>query len=207
METCFPQLLLFSPHFTDLLPGGWLWSSGHVWWGCLSACLIQQQHKGPATVVCTFEPLKAASADFCGFQGKGVHSEVRGGSLQCENNTELWFRLQTRCLAWISLIVVVLYVWKELRPAVLFCLCVLVCRGTCSWSNFRVKQKMKEGKALAGEMWHNDKMVLMMKNHAMAPMGDVYVFWKGNIQRRVISSDRHKHRATGWIRIQVDTLW
>lgn len=89
---------------------------------------------------------------FLWFQGKGVHSEVKGGSLQRENNTGLWFRLQGRCLAWSSLIVVVLYVWQELRAAGLCCQCVLVCRGTCSWSNFRVEQRMKEGKAPAGEM-------------------------------------------------------
>lgn len=32
----------------------------------------------------------------------------------------LWFKLQSRCLAWSSLTVVALYVWKELRAAGLF---------------------------------------------------------------------------------------
>ncbi|TNN70372.1 hypothetical protein EYF80_019398 [Liparis tanakae] len=31
VETCFPQLLLFSPHSTNLLPGARLWSSGQEW--------------------------------------------------------------------------------------------------------------------------------------------------------------------------------
>lgn len=102
--------------------------------GCLSACLIQQEHKGPATVVCTFESSKEGLCCFLWFQGKGVHSEVRGGSLQCENNIGLWFRLQTRCLAWSSLIVVALYVWKELRAV---CQCVMTGEhatgGTSEW--------------------------------------------------------------------------
>lgn len=39
------------------------------------------------------------------------------------------------------------------RAAGLFCQCVLVCRGTCSWSHFRVKlEMMRGGKAPAGEM-------------------------------------------------------
>ncbi len=77
-------------------------------------------------------------------EGKGVHSEVRAGNLQCENDTGLWLRLRGRYLAWSSLIEVVLYVWKELRAAGLLCQCVLVCRGTCSWNNFRVElERMK----------------------------------------------------------------
>lgn len=46
--------------------------------------------------------------------------EVRAGSLQCENYTGLWLGLQRRHLAWGSLIVVELYVWKELRTAEMF---------------------------------------------------------------------------------------
>lgn len=34
--------------------------------GCLSACLIPQKHKGPATLVCTLEALKDLSGGFCG---------------------------------------------------------------------------------------------------------------------------------------------
>lgn len=34
--------------------------------GCLCACLIQQEYKGPATVVCTLETLKELSGGFCG---------------------------------------------------------------------------------------------------------------------------------------------
>lgn len=117
--------------------------------GCLSACLIQQEHKGPATVVCTFEPLKEGLCWFLRFQSKGVHSEVRGGSLQCENNTGLWFRLQSRCLARSSLIVVALYVWKDLRAAGLF-VCVLWFAGehaagaTSEWSRGWRKGRLQE---------------------------------------------------------------
>lgn len=49
-----------------------------------------------------------------------MRSEVRAGSLQCESDTGLWFRLQRRCLAWRDLVVVLLYVWKELKAAGLF---------------------------------------------------------------------------------------
>lgn len=33
--------------------------------GCLCACLIQQEYKGPATVACTLETLKQLSGGFC----------------------------------------------------------------------------------------------------------------------------------------------
>lgn len=94
--------------------------------GCLSDCLIQQEHKGPATVVCTFKTLKWALWCFLRWGGKGVRSEVRAASLRRENETSLWFRLQGKCLAWSGLIVAVMYVWKKLRAAGLFCQCVLV---------------------------------------------------------------------------------
>lgn len=58
--------------------------------GCLSACRIQQEHKGPATLVFTWEALKGALR--CGgfFLREGVHSEMRAGSLQRERDTGLW---------------------------------------------------------------------------------------------------------------------
>lgn len=44
--------------------------------------------------------------------------------------------------------------------------------GACSWNNFRPElEGMKGGKAPAGEMCHNDKMVPMMGSDAMAPRG------------------------------------
>lgn len=49
---------------------------------CLSVCLIQQE-------LCTLKPLKEVSEGFFWFEGKGVQSHVRAGSLQCENHTGL----------------------------------------------------------------------------------------------------------------------
>lgn len=34
--------------------------------GYVSACLIQQDNKGPSTLVCTLETLKQLSGGFCG---------------------------------------------------------------------------------------------------------------------------------------------
>lgn len=121
--------------------------------GCVSACLIQQEHKGPATLVCTLDTLKELSGGFCGEKVRGVRGELMAGSLQRESDTGLWLRLQGRYLAWSSLIAVMLYVWQQLRAAGLFCRCVLVYRGTCSWNNFRAElERMKGRKAPAGEM-------------------------------------------------------
>lgn len=174
---------------------------------CLSACLIQQEHIGPATLVCTSETLKELSGGFCGVKVRVC--AARWGLAVCNVRTTQGCGWDCRGGIWSSLIVVVLYVWKELRAAGLFCQCVLVCRATCSWNNFRVKlERMRGGKAPAGEMWHNDKMVPMMGNHAMAPKGDCLSLLMVRTDRRgwVISSDRRKGRATGCIQIQVDTL-
>lgn len=42
---------------------------------CLSVCLIQQQDKGAAALVCTLETLKALCGDFLWFEGEGEHGE------------------------------------------------------------------------------------------------------------------------------------
>lgn len=45
------------------------------------------------------------------------------------------------------------YVWKKLRAAGLFCWCVLVCRGTCSWNIFKAEfERIMGGNSAAGEM-------------------------------------------------------
>ena len=50
-------------------------------------------------------------------------------------------------------------------------------------------------------------MVPVMSNHAMAPKGGCFSLLTGGTDRRgrVISSDRRTGRATGCVRIQVDT--
>lgn len=55
--------------------------------GCLSACLSQGEHKGPATLVCTLETLTKLCGVFLWCAGKGVHAEARAVRLRNEVET------------------------------------------------------------------------------------------------------------------------
>lgn len=106
--------------------------------GCPSACLIQQEQKGLATLVCTLETLKELYGVFLRCAGKGARTEARAVSLQYENN--MWVVVETWCST-------VCTERIEGRRAV--CHCVLV----CNVKNFRVEfERLKGGKAPAGEM-------------------------------------------------------
>lgn len=131
--------------------------------GCLSGCLIQQEHKGPATVVCTLETLKEFSGGSCGVKvrvctarwelavcnvrtTRGCGWDSRGGIYHGE--AWLWYNcMYGKSWGFQGCFVVVFW----------------FCSGTCSWSIFKAEfERTKGGMSPAGEMWHNDKMVQMM---------------------------------------------
>lgn len=138
-------------------------------------------------------------------EGKGVYCEVRWGLAV----STMWEEHR----------VVVRQQGRYLQRAACLCLCCMYgksrgLRGcfVCvfwfawSWNNFRVNlQRIKGGRAPAGEMWHNDKADLMMGKYAMAPRGLAKSPYRGIGRRgRVISSEDIKQRLQA-VGIQVDT--
>lgn len=140
-------------------------------------------------------------------EGKGVYDEARWGLVVSTMWEEHRVVVRQRGGVWqkSSLLVLVLYAWKELRAAGLFWLCF---GFAWSWNYFIVNlQGTKGGKAPAGEMWHIDKADSMMGKYAMAPRELAKSPYRRIGRRgRVISSERRKAEAAGCVGIQVDTL-
>lgn len=141
VETCFPQLLVFSPHFTDLLPGAWLWSSGQEWW-CLKWAVCLKENKDPQL---WYVPWKTLKGIWCceGKRDEGWQSAMlettHGFNWDCRGGIwhgAPWLWLYLMCgKSWGLSGCVVSVFWFGFG-------------GTCSWNNFRVEFERRRKRRL-----------------------------------------------------------